>query len=339
MTISEFLKDKAIVILCNSLMFIILSIIMFVINVNLIIVIFIFCIWFFPLGSYMALEYINHKKYFGEIDSLLEKLDKKYLIPDMLKEAESVQGEKFNSLLKQLSRDMYEHVKYYKDMQEDYREYLEAWVHEIKTPIASSKLIIENNQNEVTNKIDFQIDKIERFVEQVLYYSRSNNAYKDYIIKQINIGDVVKNVVKRNYRDFIHKKIKININDIEENIYSDGKWAEFIINQIIVNSIKYSSNKGPQINISSTKKANSVMLFIEDNGVGIIEKDIDRVFEKGFTGENGRRFSKSTGMGLYLCEKLCLKLGLKISIASEVSKGTKVILIFPLSGMETFSDE
>ncbi|OCA96680.1 HAMP domain-containing histidine kinase [Clostridium beijerinckii] len=339
MTISEFLKDKAIVILCNSLMFIILSIIMFVINVNLIIVVFVFCIWFFPLCSYIALEYIKHKKYFGDIDSLLEKLDKKYLIPEMLNEAESVQGEKFNSLLKQLSRDMYEHVKYYKDMQEDYREYLEAWIHEIKTPIASSKLIIENNQNEVTNKIDFQIDKIERFVEQVLYYSRSNNAYKDYIIKQINLGDIVKNVVKRNYRDFIHKKIKININDIEENVYSDGKWAEFIINQIIVNSIKYSSNKNPQINISSMKKANSVMLFIEDNGVGIIEKDIDRVFEKGFTGENGRRFSKSTGMGLYLCEKLCLKLGLKISIASEVNKGTKVTLIFPLSGMATFCDD
>ncbi|WP_236896519.1 sensor histidine kinase [Clostridium beijerinckii] len=339
MTISEFLKDKAIVILCNSLMFIILSIIMFVINVNLIIVVFVFCIWFFPLCSYIALEYIKHKKYFGEIDSLLEKLDKKYLIPEMLKEAESVQGEKFNSILKELSRDMYEHVKYYKDLQEDYREYLEAWVHEIKTPIASSKLIIENNQNEVTNKIDFQIDKIERFVEQVLYYSRSNNAYKDYIIKQISLGDIVKNVVKRNYRDFIHKKIRININDIEENVYSDGKWAEFIINQIIVNSIKYSSNREPQINISSMKKANSVMLFIEDNGVGIIEKDIDRVFEKGFTGENGRRFSKSTGMGLYLCEKLCLKLGLKISIASEVNKGTKVILIFPLSGMATFGDD
>ncbi|NRT73196.1 ATP-binding protein [Clostridium beijerinckii] len=339
MTISEFLKDKAIVILCNSLMFIILSIIMFVINVNLIIVVIVFCIWFFPLCSYIALEYIKHKKYFGEIDNLLEKLDKKYLIPEMLKEAESVQGEKFNSILKELSRDMYEHVKYYKDLQEDYREYLEAWVHEIKTPIASSKLIIENNQNEVTNKIYFQIDKIERFVEQVLYYSRSNNAYKDYIIKQINLGDIVKNVVKRNYRDFIHKKIKININDIEENVYSDGKWAEFIINQIIVNSIKYSSNKDPQINISSMKKANSVMLFIEDNGVGIIEKDVDRVFEKGFTGENGRRFSKSTGMGLYLCEKLCLKLGLKISIASEVNKGTKVTLIFPLSGMETFGDD
>jgi len=338
MTISEFLKGKTIIILCNILLFTILSAIMFVINVNLIIITFVFCIWFFPLGSYMVLEYIKNKKYFCEIDSLLEKLDKKYLLPEILKEAEFIQGEKFNSLLKELSRDMYEHIKYYKDLQEDYREYLEAWVHEIKTPIASSKLIIENNQNEITNKIDFQIDRIEGFVEQVLYYSRSNNAYKDYIIKQINLGDVVRNVVKRNHRDFIHKKIKINIKDIDENVYSDGKWAEFIINQIIVNSIKYSSNREPQINISSTKKVNSVMLFIEDNGVGIIEKDIDRVFEKGFTGENGRRFSKSTGMGLYLCEKLCLKLGLKTSITSEVNKGTKVTIIFPLSGLATFNN-
>ena len=233
---------------------------------------------------------------------------------------------------------MHENVKYYKDMQIDYREYIETWVHEIKTPIASTKLIIENNQNEVTNKIDFQMDKIEGFVEQVLYYSRSNNVSKDYIIKQINLDNVVRNVVKRNYRDFIHKKIKLDIKDINEIVYSDGKWIEFIINQIIGNSIKYSSSKEPMISIYSVKKDNSVMLIIEDNGVGIVDKDINRVFEKGFTGENGRRFSKSTGMGLYLCEKLCSKLGLKISIDSEVNKGTKVTIIFPLSDMVTFID-
>ncbi len=212
-------------------------------------------------------------------------------------------------------------------------------VHEIKTPIASTKLIIENNRNEVTNKIDFQMDRIEGFVEQVLYYSRSNNVSKDYIIKQINLDLVVRNVIKRNYRDFIHKKIKLDIKDIDEIVHSDGKWIEFIINQIIVNSIKYSNSKEPMISVYSTKKANSVMLTIEDNGAGIIDKDINRVFEKGFTGENGRKFSKSTGMGLYLCEKLCSKLGLKIIIVSEVNKGTKVTLIFPLSSMATFTDD
>ncbi len=231
---------------------------------------------------------------------------------------------------------MHENVKYYRDIQLDYREYIETWVHEIKTPIASTKLIIENNQNEVTNKIDSQMDRIEGFVEQVLYYSRSNNVNKDYIIKPINIDNVVRNVIKRNYRDFIHKRIKLDIQDIDEIVYSDGKWVEFIINQIIGNSIKYSNNKEQMIRIYSIKKTNSVILTIEDNGVGIVTKDVNRVFEKGFTGENGRRFSKSTGMGLYLCEKLCSKLGMKISIDSEVNKGTRVTLIFPLSSMVTF---
>ena len=339
MSIGEFIKDKMVVIICNMLIFVVIVAIMAAIKVSLIIILSAFCIWFLPLVSYMSLQFIKYKNYYDEVDSILENLDNKYLLPEIIREANFIEGEKLNSILKEISRDMHENVKYYKDMQEDYREYIETWVHEIKTPIASTKLIIENNRNEVTNKIDFQMDRIEGFVEQVLYYSRSNNVSKDYIIKQINLDLVVRNVIKRNYRDFIHKKIKLDIKDIDEIVHSDGKWIEFIINQIIVNSIKYSNSKEPMISVYSTKKANSVMLTIEDNGAGIIDKDINRVFEKGFTGENGRKFSKSTGMGLYLCEKLCSKLGLKIIIVSEVNKGTKVTLIFPLSSMATFTDD
>ncbi|RMC92577.1 sensor histidine kinase [Clostridium autoethanogenum] len=333
MSIGEFIKDKMVVISCNMMVFIVLSVIMLAVNVNLIIIVLVFCIWFLPLISYMTLEFIKYKNYYDEIDSILEKLDKKYLLPEVIKEASFIEGEKLNYILKVVSRNMHENVKYYKDMQVDYREYIETWVHEIKTPIASTKLILENNQNEVTNKIDLQMDRIEGFVEQVLYYSRSNNVSKDYIIKQISLDNAVRNAAKRNYRDFIHKKIKLHIKDINEIVYTDEKWVEFIINQIIGNSIKYSSNKEPMIIIYSAKKANLVMLTIEDNGVGIVDRDINRVFEKGFTGENGRKFSKSTGMGLYLCEKLCSKLGLKISINSDINKGTKVTLIFPLSDM------
>lgn len=300
MSIGEFIKDKMVVIICNMLIFVVIAAIMAAIKVSLIIILYAFCIWFLPLVSYMSLQFIKYKNYYDEVDSILENLDNKYLLPEIIREANFIEGEKLNSILKEISRDMHENVKYYKDMQEDYREYIETWVHEIKTPIASTKLIIENNRNEVTNKIDFQMDRIEGFVEQVLYYSRSNNVSKDYIIKQINLDLVVRNVIKRNYRDFIHKKIKLDIKDIDEIVHSDGKWIEFIINQIIVNSIKYSNSKEPMISVYSTKKANSVMLTIEDNGAGIIDKDINRVFEKGFTGENGRKFSKSTGMGLYL---------------------------------------
>ncbi|SFK17141.1 MULTISPECIES: HAMP domain-containing sensor histidine kinase [unclassified Bacillus (in: firmicutes)] len=336
MSTGEFIKDKIVVILSNVLVFIILAGILMTANVHFIIIFFVFCIWFFPLISYMAVEFIKYKIYYNEVNGILENLDKKYLFPEVVKETNFIHGEKLNSILKEISRDMHENIKNYRDMQTDYREYIETWVHEIKTPIASTKLIIENNQNEVTSKIDSQMDRIEGFVQQVLYYSRSNNVGKDYIIKPINLDDVVRNVIKRNYRDFIHKRINLDIKDINEIVYSDKKWVEFVINQIIGNSIKYSNNKESMIRIYSIKKANSVILTIEDNGVGIIPKDINRVFEKGFTGENGRRFSKSTGMGLYLCEKLCSKLGLKIGIDSEVNKGTRVTLIFPLSGMVTF---
>ncbi|MGE7693792.1 sensor histidine kinase [Lysinibacillus sp. NPDC094177] len=335
MSTGEFIKDKMVIIVSNLVLFIILAGILITASVSSIIIYFTFCVWFFPLISYITLELIKCKSYYNEINGILENLDKKYLLPEVVKETNFIHGEKLNSILKEISRDMHENVKYYRDMQADYREYIETWVHEIKTPIASTKLIIENNQNEVTNKIDSQIDRIEGFVEQVLYYSRSNNVSKDYIIKPINLDNVVRNVIKRNYRDFIYKRIKLDIKAINETVYSDGKWAEFIINQIIGNSIKYSNNKEPMISIYSIKKANSVILTIEDNGVGIISKDINRVFEKGFTGENGRRFSKSTGMGLYLCEKLCSKLGLKISMDSEENKGTRVTLIFPLSDMAT----
>lgn len=336
MTLGEFIQDKVIVLISNILLFIVLSCILLTLNINLIIIIFAFCIWFLPLISYMTLEFIKCKSYYDEINSILENLDKKYLLPEVIKEGTFIHGEKINSILKEISRDMHENVKYYKDMQEDYREYIEAWVHEIKTPIASSKLIITNNPNEVTNKIDFQLNRLQGFVDQVLYYSRSNNVSKDYIIKQINLSDSVKNVVKKNYREFIYRKIKVDIRDINEFVYSDRKWLSFILNEILGNSIKYSRNIDPIISIYSVKRHNSVLLTIEDNGVGIINKDINRVFEKGFTGENGRKFTKSTGMGLYICKKLCSKLGLQISIDSEINKGTKITITFPLGDMTTF---
>lgn len=339
MNIGEFIKDKISVLIVNILMFIVLLGFLITIDVNFIIIIFVFCIWFLPLISYMVLEFIKSKSYYDEINSVLENLDKKYLLPEIIKKANFIHAEKVNCILREISRDMHENVKYHKEVQEDYREYIETWVHEIKTPIASSKLIISNNENEVTNKIDFQIDRVEGFVDQALYYSRSNNVNKDYIIKKVNLDDLVRSVVKKNYRDFIYKKIKVDIKDADEFVYSDRKWVEFILNQIIANSIKYSSNREHKISIYATKTSNSVMLTIEDNGVGIVDKDINRVFEKGFTGENGRRFSKSTGMGLYICKKLCSKLGLKISINSEISKGTKVTLTFPLSGMTTFTEK
>jgi signal transduction histidine kinase len=215
-------------------------------------------------------------------------------------------------------------------MQKEYQEYVETWVHEIKTPIASTMLIIENNEDIIPNNMKYELRKVEDYVEQALYYSRSNEVSQDYIVKRFNLEQTVRKVIKRNASDFINKKIAIDIENIKGEIHSDPKWVEFIINQIIGNSIKYLTTQNPKVTIYTTENENNTILIIKDNGVGINEKDLKKVFEKGFTGANGRIYAKSTGIGLYLCQKLCKKLGLRIKLTSKENEGTEVKIIFPL---------
>ena len=331
MKILDYLKEKSIFLSVNLMLFIMISIVMYFSNISFVIIFLVFFIWFLPLSTYILIEYMKYRKYFSNINNILESLDKKYLLPEVLQEPNFMVGENINDILKELSRDMHEQVKHYRNIQEEYREYIEMWVHEIKTPIASSKLLIENNTNEVTRKIDTQIDRIENYVEQVLYYSRSDEVGKDYIIKKVELSKLVKDVIKRNQRDFISKRISLQLGDLDEIIYSDTKWVEFILNQIIGNAIKYSKGKDDKIEIYSKKISSAVVLTIKDHGVGIIERDLNRVFEKGFTGENGRKFGKSTGIGLYLCKKLTDQLGLGLQIQSEENVGTEISIIFPKS--------
>lgn len=331
MSIKDYLKDRTLLLLINFILFIIISGIMLLINIGNNIIILVFCIWFLPLLSYIFTEFIKQKGYYDKLNSMIDSLDKRYLLSEIIKEPEFLEGKIVYDLLKQANRDMHEHVKKYRDMESEYREYIETWVHEIKTPIASTKLIIENNQSEITRNINYQIKKIEEYIEQVLYYSRSNNVSKDYIIKEVSLDILIKNVIKRNSRDFINKRISIDIADVEGTVFSDVKWLEFILNQVIGNAIKYTSVKEGKVKVYTVKNENNIVLRIEDNGIGIIDKDVNRVFEKGFTGENGRKLGRSTGIGLYLCKKLCEQLGLGISLTSKIGNGTKVSIIFPLS--------
>lgn len=327
--IKGFFKENGLNLSINVLFFMIIFGVFMYLRIPLVIILLTWFIWFLPLLAYMVLNYIKWSRYINDIRRVLEELDKKYLLPEVIDEPNFLLGEEINDVLRELSKSMHENVKHYRTEQEEYREYIEMWIHEIKTPIASSRLVIENNYNDVTRKIDYQIDRIDNFIEQVLYYTRSDEVSKDYIIKELELDSIVKKVVKKNYRDFISKKIKLEIEEIKETIYSDSKWVEFIVNQILVNSVKYTKEKEGVIKISANSQGNSVVLIIEDNGVGIIERDLDRIFEKGFTGENGRRFGKSTGIGLYLCKRLCDKLGLGLKLESKLNKGTKVRIIFP----------
>ena len=211
------------------------------------------------------------------------------------------------------------------------------WIHEVKTPIATSKILIENNKATITKSIEEELDKVENYTEQALFYARSNAVEKDYIITKTNLKDIVNGAILKNKTNLINERITLELNDLEQEVYTDSKWATFIVNQIIQNSAKYSKENNKKIEIYAKKKNDKIILYIKDNGIGIKKGEITRVFEKGFTGENGRIIGKkSTGIGLYLCKKLCDKLGLGIELNSEKNKGTEVRIIFPKNSYINF---
>lgn len=339
MRIIEYLKERATFFIVNIVLFLILASTMLIADVALVIIFGVFILWFTPLTIYILLEMIKHKVYYDEIISVNDNLDKKYLLSEVITQPQFIEGKVLYEILKENNRDMQEHVKYFKNIQSEYQEYIETWVHEIKTPIASLMLIIENNEENIPPRMKDEIKKIEDYIDQVLYYSRSGNVSKDYIVKNFSLEKSVRNVIRKNASDFINKKISIDIKDISYQVYSDPKWVEFILNQIIINSVKYSKEGLGKVTIDSMQNENNIILSIKDNGIGINEKDINRVFEKGFTGENGRKFGKSTGIGLYLCNKLCGKLGLGLNLTSKENEGTEVRIIFPIGKVNIMSEK
>lgn len=194
-------------------------------------------------------------------------------------------------------------------------------------------MIIENNKSDVTKSIDEELQRIENYIEQALFYARSNTVEKDYYIKKVKLRDIVYESIKKNKNVLIQEKVSMNLHDLDLEVNTDSKWIGFILNQIIGNSIKYQKvDCRLEIEIYAKQGKENVILYIKDNGIGIKEGEVTRVFEKGFTGTNGRLVGKkSTGIGLYLCKNLCNKLGIYIELNSVQDEGTKVQLIFPQS--------
>ena len=210
---------------------------------------------------------------------------------------------------------------------EDLADYYSMWIHQIKTPIAAINFLLDNEEIDV-KAFRQELFKIERYVEMVLTYIRLGSETSDYVITSINLDEVVRENIKKYATLFINKKIKLNYVSHEIYVISDKKWLGFAFEQLLSNAIKYTKSGGEiSINISESK------LIIEDNGIGIYEEDLPRIFEQSFTGLNGRYEKKSSGLGLYLCKKTLDKLQHKIEITSKVNKGTKVMITFPKKDM------
>ena len=333
MSLKDFIKDK--ILITILLLFGITTIEIFLIPypygnfIKIYIPIIIFTLYLIGL----TIEYCSKTRFYKNISNTLDNLNEKYLITEIIKSPYFAEGKLLKSFLDEIDKSMIENVNKYKYMQEDYKEYIELWIHEIKLPIAASKMIIENNKSEITKSIDEELNKVENYIEQALFYARSNTVEKDYYIKKVKLKDIVNESIKKNKNILIHEKISINLHDLELEVNTDNKWIVFILNQIIQNSIKYrKKDTNLEIEMYAKQGKENVILYIKDNGIGIKKGEITRVFEKGFTGTNGRiSGKKSTGIGLYLCRNLCNKLGIRIELNSIQNEGTEIRLVFPQS--------
>ena len=329
MKLSEYIKDKINYILALAIYLIIISTYLKAINLTyLTIFIVIFITFTFFILAFL-LSYYKTSKYLRNIEKTMDKLPEKYLITEILQKPRSAEKLAYYRILKRANKSMLENVTDIKEKQKDYKEYIESWVHEIKIPITSAKLLCENNKSEITNKIDEEIEEINNYVEQALFYARLDQVSNDFMIRKIKLADVIKNVLSRNKKIMIQNNMKVELKNTDVSAYSDEKWLEFILNQIIINSIKYKKEQNATIIIETTENKENVKLKIKDNGIGIKKSEIDRIFDKGFTGTNGRNQKKSTGIGLYLCKRLCEEIGMNLKAESIENEYTEMIITIP----------
>ena len=329
MKLSRYLKDKLyfIILFLTFLSLIILLLVGFKVSLELIIVIISLLVIFAILV--LIIEYLKKRNFYNEFINIVDKLDKKYLVIEMLNPPNFQEGEILYNELYEINKSMLENIKNYEISMNDFKDYIEMWIHEVKIPLSSLILMIHNNKNNISSKMVDQVNRLDNYVDQVLFYVRAENAEKDYLIKKTYLNKVINKIALKNKDYILENNIDFNVLNCEKKVLTDSKWLEFIIDQIINNSIKYKREIASSfIKIYTEENNEELRLIIYDNGIGIDAKDLPRVFDKTYTGTNGRLKSKSTGMGLYIAKNLCEKLGHKIAIESKVNEYTKVIITF-----------
>lgn len=289
------------------------------------------CILVSLIGFLLTLfiGYIRKKRFYDNVLQNLEQLDQKYLLVEMLHFPHFYEGQLLYQALYEANKSMTEYVRNYEYSINDFKEYVEMWIHEVKIPLSSLLLMIHNHPNQFDAKAIHQIKRLDNYVEQVLYYVRSENAENDYRIVETNLNKIIGSIALKNKDDLLENHIELTVSGADINVLTDAKWMEFILNQIFNNSIKYRKDIGEAaIYISTKEDVDTVTLSISDQGIGIPSADLPKIFEKSFTGYNGRIKSKSTGMGLYIAKKLCNKLGHQIEAYSQEGSYTELRIIF-----------
>lgn len=329
----QYLKNQLPVLLINLLGMLALALFLIASGNNIQTVLFILVVWLIVLASCLLFFYFSRKKYLNKLLDMTEELEERYLLPEIMQEPEKADEQVFYQIMKMAEKSMLERIGEVQRERKEYKEYIEQWIHEVKTPITAIKLICENNRCSFTRDLMAELENINRFTEQALYYARSEHTENDYSVREIRLSNVVHGAIADNKYLLRQNNVTVTVDNVEYSIYSDDKWLRFILDQLISNAVKYRIDQ-PVLHFSAVKENDRVILSVGDNGIGIPQSDLPRIFEKGFTGQNGRTIHSSTGIGLYLCKRLCDKLGIGISASSE-GKGTTISLSFRINDFVT----
>ena len=286
--------------------------------------------------SIITINFYRKNKFYKAYFNNLNKLSKKYLILETIPDTNTYEEKLIVESLYEINKSMIENINDYQRNIIEFKEFVEIWIHEVKIPISSLMLKCHNNKEKYDKSLFSIIRRLDNNIDEILYYVRSENTEKDFSISEVDLKEVVHNISIKNKDDLLENSISFEANIKKIIVHTDKKWLEFIMNQIINNSIKYKKDKNSIIKINCREEDDKTVLEIYDNGIGIPSKDINRVFEKSFTGSNGRDKIKSTGMGLYIIKKLCDKLGHNIYIESKEKEYTKVIVEFGKNEMYKF---
>ena len=275
-----------------------------------------------------AVDFFRQRARLLELENILESLDRKYLFMECVPPPKNLYERHLFDLTRRAGRAMTGAVSDAQAAQREYREYVEQWVHEIKAPITAARLICRELDGKTRRKLMAELAQIEAYVERALFYARAENPEQDCLLRQVNLGKIVAQAVENHRSLLIQSGVRVETEGLDCTVYTDEKWAVFILGQLLQNAFRYRGTE-PVITLSAKPLGKQVQLAVRDNGIGIPAHELTRVFDRGFTGSNGRSRGGATGMGLYLCKKRASFLDLGLHIASQEGEGTTVMLTFP----------
>ncbi|WOO37362.1 sensor histidine kinase [Anaerocolumna sp. AGMB13020] len=326
--IKDYLKYRINLILLLLILWIIFPLVSFLYAHELISILYALILYSFIVLVYIIIDIYFYQKRWRRLKVIIE--NKKLELMELPLSCNALESS-YQEIITNLYNDMKANLL---AMEKDYREQMEyytMWMHQIKTPIAAMELTIKNSRSSLDNRIiEGELFKIEQYVEMALQYVKIKNLASDLVIREYELIEIIRTSVKKYASLFINKKLSVTIEPSSFYALTDSKWISFIIEQLLSNAIKYTNKGGIAIYADANK------LVIEDTGIGIRPEDLERIFEKGYTGYNGRLDKKASGIGLYLSKKVADAISIRIIIKSKLGLGTKAILEFPENPVEIF---